>query len=681
MQEGRVMTGYGKRVILEFILKVLTKYGKSSSAAAETIGWMEMNNSRLGVLIPEEMEDIGRSRRGGARLTARSWTSLLKNIEARIKELNRFLPGLFERNLQEIGKFFRLNAKEVHFLELFCRIELEEANLDQFYRDLIGDAGCDPYDIMALYAETTPLNVLKMLDPEEKLFRSGLLSNQVGFEKKISVPSHLIKALLPPNRGLEDFKREVLGRPATAMLAWKDFEHVQSRDLLFNLLRGAVRSKAQGVNILLYGGSGTGKTEFCKTLAERLGMTLYSVGESDEEGNEPLRSERLAQLSLAQHLAGKRTLLLFDEMEDLQEGHNFFFSKKRKAGSKIFGNRLLENNRTPVLWTSNDIDSFDPALLRRMTAAVEFKRPPTRVRRTIWNKVLKENRVPVSAGDLDKLAKAYPVSPGVAANAAKVGRLTGGGLEHVRMSVEMMDKAMGGKGQQKMLTRPMFQLGLASTDNDLKSLSQDILGSGRMDFSLLLSGPPGSGKSLYARHLAEALGLEVLHKRASDLLSKWVGESEKEIAAAFEEATQERALLIFDEADSFLQDRRNASYSWEVTRVNEMLTWMESHPLPFVCTTNLVESLDQASMRRFTFKVKFDYLSAAQVPLAFTKFFNLSAPKGLSGLSRLTPADFAIVKKKAEIQGCLAEPKKLVAMLQAEERAKGEFNNAIGFGA
>jgi SpoVK/Ycf46/Vps4 family AAA+-type ATPase len=58
----------------------------------------------------------------------------------------------------------------------------------------------------------------------------------------------------------------------------------------------------------------------------------------------------------------------------------------------------------------------------------------------------------------------------------------------------------------------------------------------------------------------------------------WLGESEKAIAAAFEEAADLRAFLIFDEADSPLRDRLSAHQAWEVTQVNEMLTQMERHP-------------------------------------------------------------------------------------------------------
>ena len=192
-------------------------------------------------------------------------------------------------------------------------------------------------------------------------------------------------------------------------------------------------------------------------------------------------------------------------------------------------------------------------------------------------------------------------------------------------------------------------------------------------FSLCLQGPPGTGKSAFARYLAERLGLEVLQKRTSDLLSPWVGETEQQIAAAFAEARDAQAFLIFDEADSLLGDRRNAHRSWEVSQVNEMLTWMESHPLPFACTTNFGEHLDPATLRRFVFKVRLDYLTPTQIEEAFQAYFFLPAPAGL------TPGDFAVVHRKAWFLGKHGEPEALSDMLCAECDAKPDRRRPIGF--
>ena len=228
-------------------------------------------------------------------------------------------------------------------------------------------------------------------------------------------------------------------------------------------------------------------------------------------------------------------------------------------------------------------------------------------------------------------------------------------------------------------TPARFDPGLINADTEPATLAKRLVDLEERRFSLCLQGPPGTGKSAFVRYLAERLGLEVIQKRASDLMSMWVGETEQQIAAAFAEARDAGAFLVFDEADSLLADRRFAHKSWEVSQVNEMLTWMESHPLPFACTTNFGEHLDPATLRRFVFKVTLDYLMPVQAETAFRGYFAVTPPAELSALSALTPGDFAVVRRRAEILGRLQEPEALVAMLHAECDAKPDRPRAIGF--
>jgi transitional endoplasmic reticulum ATPase len=182
--------------------------------------------------------------------------------------------------------------------------------------------------------------------------------------------------------------------------------------------------------------------------------------------------------------------------------------------------------------------------------------------------------------------------------------------------------------------------------------------------------------------LAKELGFEVLTKRASDLLAPYVGSTEQNIARMFEEACDLGAFLVLDEADSLLRDRKSARYSWEVSFVNEMLTWMERHLLPFACTTNLVETLDAATSRRFTFKVKFDYLLPEQQRLACKQFFGRQLDFSLEPHDAITVGDFEVVHRKAEALGQLNDDVALASMLAAEiehrsrERPQGR---RIGF--
>ena len=138
--------------------------------------------------------------------------------------------------------------------------------------------------------------------------------------------------------------------------------------------------------------------------------------------------------------------------------------------------------------------------------------------------------------------------------------------------------------------------------------------------------------------------------------------------------------LVFDEADSLLVDRRGAERSCEVSQVNEILTWMESHPLPFACTTNFGEHLDPATLRRFVFKVALDYLAPAQAEAAFRTHFGFAPPVVITSLTALTPGDFAVVRRKAALLGRLEEPAALAAMLSAECAAKPARSRPVGLG-
>ena len=476
----------------------------------------------------------------------------------------------------------------------------------------------------------------------------------------------------------------LLDQAAPSELVWADFDHVaEQRDHAEKLLRGALAAGAAGVNVLVYGPPGTGKTAFCKVLAEQVGASLYNVGEADDRGDEPSRHERLQELNLAQRLIGggdaarRGALLLFDEMEDLLTDPNagmafpFAFVGRRggRGRSKVYMNRLLEAAPTPTLWTTNGAERTCPTVLRRMMYAIELRQPPPKVRARVWQRQLRQHGIDADAEAAQALAVEFDASPGVAAGATAAARLAGGDLEAVHVGVRSLARLLHGH-QAVQKPPPGFDIALIQADMDVCQLADSLEQSGERRFSLCLQGPPGSGKSAFVRHLGERLGMEVVLKRASDLLSMWVGGTEQHIRQAFAEAKDAEAILVFDEADSLLGDRRYAARPWEVSQVNEMLTWMESHPLPFACTTNFGERLDAATLRRFTFKITLDFLRVEQAERAFRGHFGLEPPAELRRLDRLTPADFAVVRRRAEVMGCGDDAHALAQMLGEECAAK-----------
>jgi len=342
-------------------------------------------------------------------------------------------------------------------------------------------------------------------------------------------------------------------------------------------------------------------------------------------------------------------------------------------------NRLLEETPVPVLWTSNAARQTSPVLLRRMMFALELGQPPPGVRARIWARHLAHHGIESAEEDANALAREFEVTPGVASGVTAAARLGGGTMTEVRRGVRALAQVMSGRKAPAQRTPQNFDPALIRADVDPVLLVDRLAGTGARHFSLCMQGPPGTGKSAFVRHLAERLGLEVMQKRASDLMGMYVGETEKQIANAFAEASDAEAFLVFDEADSLLADRRLAQRNWEVSQVNEMLTWMESHPFPFACTTNFGDRLDSATLRRFTFKIALGYLAPEQAAAAFHLYFGIEPPSAVGNLATLTPGDFAVVRRKAEILGCLDDRQALADMLRAECGVKPVRSRKVGF--
>ena len=688
-----MLTAHERRLLAFYLANAASGLHHRDPEAAALAEWIAGRESRVAF-------GSGRKRHRTRRtdledgVSARTLRRLEEDLRDGCSATKRTQSDRTARRLRCLANATGLNRTDHLILELLLRYRTQPI-IESMVDDVFG-LNCRLLNPLNLKRPALPMllgvsanTVHRRFRNEAPLVRSGLVS--IDSDGDLDIVNRLYRLVTVPGDASLDVHHLLLGAASASELEWSDFDHVAAdRDHVERLLKGALDTGASGVNVLLYGPPGTGKTQFCKVLAERLGVTLYGVGESDDDGGEPVRGERLQELRLAQRLLARnrRSLLLFDEMEDLLSdslaGLAFFGRpfragpRFRDGGSKVFMHRLLEQAPAPTLWTMNDAREVSSAILRRMMFALELRPPTPRVRARIWARQLDRHDIEAEPDDARALAQEFEATPGVAAGATAAARLGGGDIAAVRRGVRSLSRVLSCE-RPPQRTPARFDPRLVNADTDPADLAERLAGLGERRFSLCLQGPPGTGKSAFVRYLAERLGLEVIQMRASDLMSMWVGGTEKRIAAAFAEARDAGAFLVFDEADSLLADRRFAHRSWEVSQVNEMLTWMESHPLPFACTTNFGEHLDPATLRRFVFKVTLDYLSPTQAEAAFRGFFALNPPAELAALTALTAGDFAVVHRKAAILGRLSEPESLAAMLRDECDAKPERPRAIGF--
>ncbi len=592
-----------------------------------------------------------------------------------------FAVSCLEHNLNLLQQLFGLTDDERKFFGFVMREKCDES-----LGRIISITRKNSRDLStldrAVFTGIAPNKIYDMCRHGSRLYQLGFIEGE--YDGNIDVTRLARNYYFQRFEDLDQLKTFLLGNPQSANLKWNDFKHIEQATVIKKLLGAALKHKTKGINILLYGEPGTGKTEFAKTLVSALSAQLYALGEDDNAMIADYGDSRYRQLQRAQVIlrAQKNVCLMMDEAEDvLGTCHTFYANHREEEITKLQVNRLLETNPQPIIWISNHIRYMDKAYLRRFTYALHFETPKPEVRAQMWQKSLCENQLTANAEIVKKFAKKYSLSPAFIASAARSTKLINGNLKDVEQTLDVLQQAYNNGykiKEEKIENTTEFNPKLLNTDTDLNKLAERILSLKKMNFSMCLYGASGTGKSAYAQYLAEKLNLPVIKKRCSDLLSKYVGETEENIAAAFAEAKEREGLLIFDEADSFLQERNSAFRNWEVTQVNEMLTQMEQHKYPFICTTNLMDRLDKASLRRFTFKVRYDYLTDEQSRLCFEHFFHIKGVD-LSYLPQLAPGDFVVVRSKAEILDCLNNADELIKMLEQEQQNKMPISHPVGF--
>ena len=606
------------------------------------------------------------------------------------------LPPMLDENTRRLATILGLTELERNALCLLVQLDRDPllGRLSLVLEQLSSEAAFGAVGVMlGIPAE----QATALFSRKGKLRSAGLISvddNPHCLRDKFDfVTSSLPADLLYSHADIVGLFRDLFRPAPAADLEWNDFAHLGRQG---ELLRELLRSRSSGVgpaaNVLLSGPPGVGKTMLARLLARELALECHEISVEDEDGDSIDGEKRLRALLAAREIfRGRRALLIFDELEDVCPPPSILGPRGVGAARKGWLNRILEETSVSTIFITNRPDAMDPAYVRRMDLVVELPNPPRKSRLALVQRVAPN----ISSDLLGRLVDSPSTTPAIICRAAQTAEAMRASLPpgvsldpYIELAIDGTLKAQGHRSLK--VTNPglpgFYRPAYVNADQNLEDLAEGLVsnGAGR----LLLYGPPGTGKSAFARHLAERLNRPLMLKRGSDLLDPFVGITERKIAAAFEEALQESAVLVFDEVDTFLANRQQALRSHEVSRTNELLTQLESFDGLLVATTNLVADLDPAALRRFDLKSEFRPLRPDQARALFADHVaakNLPPPdedtlQELDQTDRLTPGDFAAVARRSRFQS-LATPEAWVQALAEEVRLKTPARRSLGFHA
>ncbi len=411
------------------------------------------------------------------------------------------------------------------------------------------------------------------------------------------------------------------------------------------------------VSILLYGKPGSGKTEYAKSLIKKAGKKAM-VFKNESEISE--RSKILLKLNCFLSLDRKDTVLIVDEAESVLETIKMTpFGPVQSSSIKGIVNKMMENSRNKVIWIVNHKSTMDRSTLRRFTASYRFESMPVEMLEAIAKKKLAALNISENTeSEILKLFSCYNITGSSVDNVVKtINSMKNSNekvlLKNVSIILKDNDILLNGNPKMRENVNPAYELSVLNTSIPAEKIVRMLKnameyqkknpGSGAV--RMLFYGLSGTGKTEFARYISQCLGKKILLKRASDILDKYVGGTEENIADAFREAAANDRVLLFDEADSFFSDRNKSERNFERTMVNEFLTQLEEFPGIVICTTNLREIMDPALLRRFHISVDFKAMTEDGVKVLLEKYFpayrfTQTQVRDISSYNSVTPGDF-----------------------------------------
>lgn len=631
---------------------------------------------------------------GRARVTADEFdAAFLRRLEVLEADPETTPDGRLVENVMALGQRLGLTDTEQEILLFIVLLNMEE-DLADLFRAILQVIRMDTAEALALALDVDEVAIREALQPNSALLRSGLLywdprmSHRMPFVREYETLPGLAAELMGPKVSLDAVFQTYFRPSPSPDDALVQLPHLeQEKGELIGLLRSAARQRVPGINILLYGLPGTGKTFFARHIARLAGLEAVEVSHEDRSGEPHGPQSRQRAYQFSQHVMGRdeRALIIFDETEDVFREVGIL-ARGERIGGKGWTNHMLETNAVPAIWITNDVRSIEAAYLRRFTETLELRPPPRSVRAALLRRACEG--LPVTEGWIARTAEMDGLTPAEIQKAVQVINLIAGDLDasEIEACLEAQIERSARLQGRPLLPRRRnsdileYDVDVLNPDQELAPVVQSLADAG--EGSLLLHGPPGTGKTALASHIAQVADRPLITRPASGILSPFVGMTERRIAALFEESAAEGAVLLIDEADSLLGSRESARARWEVSQTNELLVQIERFAGILIFATNFLSAIDTAALRRFDYKVELRPMTLGQRLVLFRSLaggLGLPEPEGrteveepLSQMDNLTPGDFGTVARRCRRRGNRESLRTidLLALLRAESQYK-----------
>ncbi len=598
---------------------------------------------------------------------------------------------VFQARIHELQKTLKLSDREIDILLVSLAVNGNLRTDPRGGGSYRGGRGGQSLFMMTNCLNTTESDILKSVGANNTLRRYNCLDDDLDITSEIC---SFLSGMSDEPLVNSFFKKDT-----EAVLPWSDFATLTKKH---GTILKRILTSSHPMNILLYGAPGTGKTSFARALASEVGKTCFRISQNTcARGNETSSSPafRFAALQFCDaQVEPQNSLIVVDEADEMLRGQTMrtvnFGDGESTTGDKGLLNTVLDTMKTSTIWITNTpAEALDESSRRRFAYSIRFEPLNSEQRKQIWkNSIarLKMGRL-FTAAMLDRFSNIYPVSAGgIAQTLENIGKLNPRKKEIPELVEQLMkphcELLKIKLANDKLLPSKDYSLEGLNIKGDVQldriveairmfQLQKDGQAPDRPRMNLLLSGPPGTGKTEFVKHLGAVLNTKINVKMGSDLLSMWVGETEQNIKRAFAEAEAEHAILFLDEIDGLVQSRTNARNRWEVTQVNELLYQMEIFNGVMIGATNFIQNLDQAIMRRFTFKLEFNFLDAAGKKLFFERMFHSTLTEEesirLADIPSLAPGDFRTVRQSLYYYGGEVTNAMRLDALERESEAKG----------